>query len=46
VARTVHGTGYEAKNRYGLPDPMDLTWAAYREALMAHHNTKSEKGAA
>ena len=37
VARTVHGTGYEAKNRYGLPDPMDLEWAAYREALKAHH---------
>ena len=37
IARTVHGAAYEAKNRYGLPDPMPLGWAAYREALKAHH---------
>ncbi len=37
IARTVHGAAYEAKNRYSLPDPMDLEWGAYREALMRFH---------
>ena len=42
IARTNHAGGYEAKNRFGLPDPMPLDWAAYREALQSHFKKSEE----
>jgi hypothetical protein len=39
VLRTVYGTGYEAKNRYGLPATLPLSWRALSEAMRAHGDT-------
>jgi hypothetical protein len=36
VLRTVHGTGFEAKNRYGLPETLPLDWRALADAMKAH----------
>jgi AAA domain len=33
VLRLVGSPSYDAGNRYGLPDTIDLTWAAYQAAL-------------
>lgn len=33
VIRTVRGTGYDAKNRYGLPATLPLDWDAVHEAI-------------
>ena len=33
VLCTTETPGYIAKNRYGLPDEIDLTWAAFEQAI-------------
>lgn len=33
VVWTTPGTGYEAKNRYNLPNPMEFTWAALEQGI-------------
>lgn len=35
VIRTTKATGYDAGNRYGLPDTLPLSWAAYAAARSA-----------
>lgn len=32
ILRTVRGTGYVAKNRYGLPETLDLDWKTFETA--------------
>lgn len=48
IARTVHTGAYDAKNRFSLPDPLALEWAAYREGMVAYlqSNQKPAAGAA
>lgn len=36
VARTTHSGAFDAKNRYSLPDPLELSWAAYRDGMKAY----------
>ena len=36
VLRTSRGTGYEAKNRYALPDSLPLVWSALAAGMAAH----------
>ena len=33
ILRTSAGTGYEAKNRFSLPDPMPLQWSALEQGI-------------
>jgi hypothetical protein len=39
---TVRGSGYEAKNRYGLPAKLPLSWKALSEAIAANRATGEE----
>jgi len=43
IARTVHSASYDAKNRAGLPDPMELDWQVYRAAMLAYLQTHKQQ---
>ena len=38
IMRTAPGTGYEAKNRYQLENPMEFSWAALMDGINKFHN--------
>lgn len=38
VMRTAPGTGYEAKNRYRLDNPMEFSWAALMDGINKFYN--------
>jgi hypothetical protein len=41
--QTTFTSSHRAKNRYGLPDEIDMTWAAFEQAAFNKPKTKSEK---
>jgi hypothetical protein len=41
--QTTFTSSHRAKNRYGLPDEIGMTWAAFEEAAFNKPKTKSEK---
>lgn len=38
IMRTAPGTGFEAKNRYQLENPMEFSWAALMDGINHFHN--------
>jgi AAA domain len=38
IMRTAPGTGYEAKNRYQLENPMEFSWSALMDGINHFHN--------
>jgi hypothetical protein len=38
LMRTAPGTGYEAKNRYELPNPLEFSWVALQEGIAKFYN--------
>jgi AAA domain-containing protein len=38
IMRTAPGTGYEAKNRYQLDNPMEFSWAALEAGINRFYN--------
>ena len=38
IMRTAPGTGFEAKNRYQLENPMEFSWAALMDGINKFHN--------
>ena len=38
IMRTAPGTGYEAKNRYELPNPMEFSWEALQAGINKFYN--------
>jgi hypothetical protein len=40
IMRTAPGTGYDAKNRYDLPNPMEFSWSALQQGIDTFYGDK------